>query len=124
MEWQENVSQLHTFIKDVTPTPSGFSFSRPAWVRLNRLQTGVGLLHSETHKWGMASAAACECGAKKQITKLVIASCPIYHHPKWSPYSLRGQQEPGYLADRSIYGHVVDQPAPVHLPQTKKRNKT
>ena len=60
--------------------PSGFGFPRPAWVKLNRLRTGVGLFCSETHKWGMASTAACECGAKKQTAEHVITPCPIYHH--------------------------------------------
>ena len=49
MEWRENANRLHTFIKDVSPTPPGISFARPARVRLNRLHTGVGLFRSETN---------------------------------------------------------------------------
>ena len=82
MEWQENASQLHTFIKDVIPTSPEISFPRPAWVnRFNRLRTGVGLFLSETYKWGMASMAACKCRAKEQTAEHVITSCFIYHHP-------------------------------------------
>ena len=33
-------------------------FPRPAWVKLDRLRTGVGLACSKAHKWGMASRAA------------------------------------------------------------------
>ena len=80
MEWRENASRLHAFIKDVTPTPPGFRFPRPAWVKFNRLQTGVGLLRLETRKWGMALSAACECGAKELRAEHAITSCPIYHH--------------------------------------------
>ena len=65
MTWRENTSRLRTFIKDVNPTPPGIGFSRPAWVKLNRLRVSVGLFRSETHKWGMASAVACECGTKE-----------------------------------------------------------
>ena len=80
MEWQKNAYNLHAFIGDVVPTPPGISFTRPAWVKLNRLQTGAGLFRSETHKWGMISTAACECGAKEQTAKHIIRSCLIYHH--------------------------------------------
>ena len=38
---QENVSRLYTFIKDVSPTSLEFSFFRPAWVKVNCLQTGL-----------------------------------------------------------------------------------
>ena len=81
MEGRENTSKLHTFVKDVCPTPPGITFSRPAWVKLNRLQTGVGLFHSETHKWIMTSTAACESGAKEQTAEHVITFYTIYHHP-------------------------------------------
>ena len=66
MEWRENASRLYTFNKDVSPTPPGINFPKSAWVRLNRLRTGVGLFRSETQKWGMASTAACKYGAKEQ----------------------------------------------------------
>ena len=34
MEWRENVSRLHTTIKDVTPIPPEIRFLRPAWGKL------------------------------------------------------------------------------------------
>ena len=73
--------------------PPGISFPRPAWVGLNRLRTGVGLLRSETHKWGMVSTAGCEREAKEQTAEHVITFCPIYQHPNgpvlsqmWRPW--------------------------------------
>ena len=117
MEHGENASTLHTFIKDVCPTLQRLNFPRSAWVRLNRLRTGVGLLRLETHKWGVASTAACECGAKEQTAKHIL---PYLSPSKWSSCSLRCQQKHGDLADGIMYGHLVEQPAPVHLPSNKE----
>ena len=65
-EWQKCASRLHGFIANVGSLPSGMHFPRPAWVRLNRLRTGVDLFRSTMHKWGMAPSPACECGADEQ----------------------------------------------------------
>ena len=81
MEWQESTSRLHQFIADASSSPSGMNFPRPAWVRLNRLRTGVGLFQSTMHKWGMAPTAVCECGAEYQTADHVITTCPIYSYP-------------------------------------------
>ena len=70
-----------SFIKDVSPAPPEISFPKPAWVRLNHPQTGVGIFHSETYKRGIAFTAGCECGAKEQTAEHVLTSCPIYHYP-------------------------------------------
>ena len=35
--------------------------------------------------------------------------------------SLKYQQEPGNQADGNMYSYSVDHPAPVHLPQMKKK---
>ena len=78
MEWQNNTSRLHQFITDVSPSPPGMNFSRPAWVNLNRRRTGVGLFRSTMYKWGMASSAVCECGAEEQTVDHLIANCPIH----------------------------------------------
>jgi len=42
-EWQKYISRLHTFILSSDPSPPRLTLSRPFWVRLNRLRTGVGL---------------------------------------------------------------------------------
>jgi len=54
---------------------------RAAWVRLNRLRTGVGRFRSCLHKWGMAPSAACECDAKKNKTANHVLQCPIHRPP-------------------------------------------
>ena len=79
--WREGTSRLHSFFDDMGALPPGMGLPRPAWVRLNRLQTGVGFFRSSMHKWGMASTASCECGAEEQTADHIITSCPIYRHP-------------------------------------------
>jgi len=44
-----------------------------AWVRLNRLRTGVGRFHSCLYKWSMSSAA-CECGAEEETVDHVSSN--------------------------------------------------
>jgi len=68
------------------PTHPGWTFPRRAWVRLNRLRTGVGRFRSCLYKWGMASSATCECGAEGQTVDHVVLQCPI-HRP---PHGLHG----------------------------------
>ena len=80
-EWKSNTSRLHDFVPVVELPPSGISLLRPAWVKLNRLRTGVGLFRSTMHKWGMAPSAACECGAEEQTADHIITSCPLYLSP-------------------------------------------
>ena len=78
---EHGVARKHLLTLYAGPTPWEISFSRPVWVKLNRLRTSVGLFRSKTHKWGVDSTVACECPAKKQISEHVTTSCPIYHHP-------------------------------------------
>ena len=119
MKWRESAFKLHAPIKNVSPTPTGFSVSRPAWIKLNRLRIGVGLFRSETHKWGMASTAACECGGKEQIAEHVITSFPLCHDLN-GPRALLDLSD---LADGNMSGHLVEYRASVHFPQTKKKIK-
>jgi len=60
----------------------GMTLPRRAWVRLNRLCTGVGRFDSCLYKWGMASSATCECGTEQTVDH-VILHCPI-HRPPWT----------------------------------------
>ena len=64
----------------------GATLPRRAWVRLYHLRTGVGRFCSCLYKWGMASSAACECGAEEQTVHHVVLQCPI-HRP---PHGLHG----------------------------------
>ena len=54
---------------------------RTAWVRLNRIRTGVGRFRSCLYKWVMASSSACECGAEEQTVDHVVRQCPTYRPP-------------------------------------------
>ena len=54
------------------------SLIRTAWVKLNRLRTGVGCFGSSMHKWGLASSAKCESGASEQTADLIILTCPTH----------------------------------------------
>ena len=67
--------------------PRGNALARRAWVRLNYFRTGVGRFRSCLCKWGMASAAACECGAEEQTVDHVVLQCPI-HRPQHGLHGL------------------------------------
>ena len=79
-EWADNPTRLRTLIPDTGTHPPGMALPRRAWVRLNRLRTGVGRLRSCLYKWGMATAA-CECGAEEQTVDHVVLQCPIHRPP-------------------------------------------
>jgi len=81
-EWVDNPTRLRIFIPD---TP-GVTLPRRAWVRLNRLHTGVGRFRSCLYKWVMSSSAACECDAEEQTVGHVVLQCSI-HRP---PHELHG----------------------------------
>ena len=81
IEWRKGTSRLHSFFDDVDALPPGMGLPKPAWVRLNRLRTGVGLYRSLMHKWSMASSASCTCGVEEHTADHIITSCPIYRHP-------------------------------------------
>ena len=53
-EYCEGASRLRAFVPETGARPVGMSLSRAAWVKLNRLRTGVGRFHSSMHKWGLA----------------------------------------------------------------------
>ena len=61
--------------------PVGMGLPRAAWVKLNRLRTGVGRFHSSMHKWGLAPSPNCECGASEQTADHVLTMCPIHRAP-------------------------------------------
>ena len=83
-EWQASSSRLRAFVTDTGSSPLGLDLPRPAWVKFNRLRTGVGRFHSSMHKWGLAPSAACKCGAKEQTADHVVLECPVYRAPSGS----------------------------------------
>ena len=85
-EYCENVSRLRAFVPETGARPVGMDLPRAAWVKLNRLRTGIGRFHSSMHKWGLAPSPNCKCGASKQTADHVLTACPIHQ----APYGARG----------------------------------
>jgi len=79
-EWADNPTRLRTLIPDTGTHTPRITLPRRAWVRLNRLRTGVGRFRCCLYKWGMASSAACECGAEQTVDQVVL-HCPIHRAP-------------------------------------------
>ena len=77
----ENVSRLRAFVPETGVRPVGMGLPRAAWVKLNRLRTGVGQFHSSMHKWGLAPSPNCECGASEQTADHVLIACLIHRAP-------------------------------------------
>jgi len=71
-EWADNPTRLRIFIPDTGTHPFGMTLSRGAWVRLNRLRTGVGLFRTCLYRLAMTSTAACECGAEEQTVEHIV----------------------------------------------------
>ena len=80
-EYCENASRLPAFVPETGARPVGMSLPRVAWVKPNRLRTGVGRFHSSMHKWGLAPSPNCECGASEQTTDHVLTACSIHRTP-------------------------------------------
>ena len=80
-EYCENASRLRAFVPRTGARSVGMGLSRAAWVRLNRLRTGVGRFHSFMHKCGLAPSPNCECGASEQTADHVLTACPIHRAP-------------------------------------------
>ena len=77
-EYCEGASRLRVFVPGTGARPVGMGLSRAAWVKLNRLQTGVGRFHWLMHKRGLAPSPNCECGVSEQTADHVLTACPIH----------------------------------------------
>ena len=80
-EYCENASWLRAFVPGTGARPVGMGLPRAAWVKPNRLRTGVGRFHSSMHKWDLALSPNCECGASEQTADHVLTACPIHRAP-------------------------------------------
>ena len=81
-EYCENASRLRAFVPGTGAMPVGMGLSRAAWVKLNRLRTGIRRLHSSMLKWGLAPSPNCKCGASKQTENHVP-------NVEWMPFQTR-----------------------------------
>ena len=59
-EYSKSMQALGVYIPRVSTRPIGMSWTRTAWVKLNRLRTVVGRFGSSMHKWSLASLSKCE----------------------------------------------------------------
>ena len=100
----KNASRLRAFVPETGARPVGMGLPRAAWVKLNRLQTGVGRFHSSMHKWGLAPSPNCECGASEQTEDHVPTACPIHR----APHGARG---PTVLVTKPNAGLITSLPA-------------
>ena len=83
-EWTNHkwkTEYCRVFVPETGARPVGMGLPRAAWVKLNRLRTGVGRFHSSMYKWGLASSPNCECGASEQTADHVLTACPIQRAP-------------------------------------------
>ena len=80
-EYCKNASRLRAFVPETGARPVGMGLPRAAWVKLNRLRTGVGRFHSSMHKWGLAPSPNCKCGIAEQIADLLLIAYPIHRAP-------------------------------------------
>ena len=80
-EYCENASRLRVFVPETGARHVGMGLSRAAWVKLNRLRTGVRRFHLSMHKWGLAHSRNCGCGASEQTADHVLTACPIHRSP-------------------------------------------
>ena len=85
-EYYENVSRLRAFAPETGARPVGMGLPQAAWVKLNRLRTGIGRFHLSMYKWGLALSPNCECGDSDQTADHVLTACPIH----WAPHGAQG----------------------------------
>ena len=78
----KSMSAFGVYIPRVSTRPIGMSLTRTAWVKLNRLRTGVWCFGSSMRKWGLASSAKSEYGASEQTADHNILTCPIHRAPR------------------------------------------
>ena len=80
-EYCDGTSRLRVYVPETGARPVGMGLPRAAWVKLNRLWTGVGRFYLSLHKWGLAPSPNCECGASEQTADHVLTTYPIHRAP-------------------------------------------
>ena len=79
--WQSASSPLKKYIPDTYGTSPGSDLPRHAWVKLNRLRTGVGRFRASMHRWGLVQSPICECGKDEQTAEHIINVCHLHRPP-------------------------------------------
>ena len=60
--------------------PVGMGLSQAAWVKLNRLRTGVERFYSSMHKWRLAPSPNSECGTSEQTAATFLQRVLYIEH--------------------------------------------
>ena len=61
---------------------SSYGPTRRAWIRLNRLRTGVGRFGANMLRWGLSTSDCCDCGAEQTADHISSGRCPIHRPPE------------------------------------------
>ena len=77
-EWQPSTSRLREYIVSPSKCCPGSDLPRQAWVKLNRLRTGVGRFNAEMWRWGLSKSPACHCGADQQTANHIIVHQMVF----------------------------------------------
>ena len=82
-EYCKNASRVCAFVPETDARPVGMDLPQAAWVKVNRLWTGVGQFHAlNVHaQMGLAPSPNCKCGASEQTTDHVVTVCLIHRAP-------------------------------------------
>ena len=78
---QPSTSRLRECVTSPSRSSPGSDLPRQAWVKLNRLCTGVGRFNAGMWRWGLSKPPACDCGADQQTANHIITECPLYRPP-------------------------------------------
>ena len=105
-----NPTRLCTSIPDTGTHTPGMTLPRRAWVRLNCVRIVVGRFRSCLFKRGMASSAACECGAEQTVDHVVLhfrIHRPPTDYTAWRFWTMRqpnGCSTPAPISRRASSG--------------------
>ena len=81
VEWQPSTSRLREYITSPSRSSPGSDLPGQAWVKLNRLRTGVGRFNADMWRWGLSKSPACDCRADQQTANHIITECSLYRPP-------------------------------------------
>ena len=80
-EWQLSTSRLREYVVSPSKCCPGSDLPRQAWIKLNRLCTGLGHFNAGMWRWGLSKSPTCDCGADQQTANHIITECPLYCPP-------------------------------------------